>query len=345
MEYLLSSKPLFKSRREENSKPKNKILYKFKIIEEKNKPINLRNNYFIKYNQITDISNIKNKRTRDSLPLINTKENKTLLNIKINEDNTIKNMKCNNNIRYKSKEELIKSTLLPYTRKKSSINNKRYINNNSTCCSTEIRNKKILSKKISIKINNSNNSQTKKGNSLYDDFLEEEEKNDLKLIKLNRINNNILDKPKNHLCRNRYKGKEYEEDQNNKPIKIIINNNSNDNNCSQKDKIIIGSKYSTFDISPDSVPKNMFYSRLNTYYDKINEKNNNGKKINLSKLDFHNIKLKSFHNQKMKQCKRMIEDTVKEVNDVKNYCLNWVNELREQYSDLYKGCGIENKEE
>ena len=45
----------------------------------------------------------------------------------------------------------------------------------------------------------------------------------------------------------------------------------------------------------------------------------------------------------MKKCKQMIIDTVKEVNGVKNYCLNWVNELREQYSDLYKGCGIEKK--
>jgi hypothetical protein len=231
---------------------------------------------------------------------------------------------------------------------KSPINNKKYVDNN--ICFKEIRNKRLLSKKISIK---GNSVQTKKGNSIYDELLEDEEKNDLKLIKLNRINDNTLDQSKKNLYINninRYKEKEnnYEEDTSNNPIKIIIeSDNSNDNgrNSSKKDKIILGSKYSTFDISPDSAQKNLFYSRLNTYYNKLNEKNNEEKKINLSKLDFQKIKLKSYHNQKMKKFKQMIIDTIKEVNGVKNYCLNWVNELREQYSDLYKGCGIENKED
>jgi hypothetical protein len=175
MEYLLSSQPLFKSRREENIKPKKKILFKFKIIEDGKNQNHLRNNYFIKYNQITDISNIQHKRINDNLPLINIKENKTLLNTKINEDNKIKNLKLRN-VRYKSKDEIIKSTMLPYTRMKSPINNKKYVNNN--ICFKEIRNKRLLSKKISIK---GNSVQTKKGNSIYDEVLEDEEKNDLKL--------------------------------------------------------------------------------------------------------------------------------------------------------------------
>jgi hypothetical protein len=193
MEYLLSSQPLFKSRREENIKPKKKILFKFKIIEDGKNKNHLRNNYFIKYNQITDISNIKHKKTNDNLPLINIKENKTLLNTKINEDNKIKNLKLRN-VRYKSKDEIIKSTMLPYTRMKSPISNKTSVNNN--ICFTEIRNKRLLSKKINIK---GNSSQSKKGNSVYEDLLEDEEKNDLKLIKLNRINDNTFDKSKLNL--------------------------------------------------------------------------------------------------------------------------------------------------
>ena len=350
MEYLLSSQPLFKSRREENIKPKKKILFKFKIIEDEKSQNHLRNNYFIKCSQITDISNIKQKKTNDNLPLINIKENKTLLNTKLNEDNKVKNLKLRN-VKYKSKDEIIKSTMLPYTRMKSPLNNKKSFNNN--ICFTEMKNKRLLFKKISIK---DNSTQTKKGNSIYDDLLENEEKNDLKLIKLNRINDNTLDISKKNLYINninRYKEKENnnEEDTINNPIKIIIESDNNNNdatkNSSKKDKIILGSKYSTYNISPDSAQKNLFYSRLNTYYNKLNEKNKNSeeKKINLSKLDFQKIKLKSYHNQKMKKCKQMIIDTVKEVNGVKNYCLNWVNELREQYSDLYKGCGIENKED
>ena len=199
---------------------------------------------------------------------------------------------------------------------------------------SETKNKKILSKKISI-----NNSQSKKGNSIYDELLEEAEKSDLKVIKLSKINNSVLEDTKKNLCSNR----EYDLMYN--PIKININS---ENNYSKNDKLIIGSKYSTFDLSPDSIPKNIFYSRLNTYYNKINEKSdksNNEKKINLSKLDLHNIKLKNYHNQKIKKCKKLINETVKEVNGVKNHCLNWVNELREKYSDLYKGCGIENNED
>ena len=126
---------------------------------------------------------------------------------------------------------------------KNPINNKKYVNNN--ICFTEIRNKRLLSKKISIK---GKSLQTKKGNSVYDDLLEDEEKNDLKLIKLNRINDNTLDKSKKNLYINninRYKEKEnnYEEDTSNNPIKIVIeSDNSNDNgkNSSKKDKIILG---------------------------------------------------------------------------------------------------------
>ena len=59
---------------------------------------------------------------------------------------------------------------------------------------------------------------------------------------------------------------------------------------------------------------------------------------------YQNLSLKS-DDDKEDLKKIIINRKNKGLNDVKNYCLNWVNELREQYSDLYKGCGIENKED
>lgn len=336
MEYLLTSQPIFKSKREGNYTPKKKILYQFKILEEKKCPNNIRSNYFIKFDPIAIrcLSNTKHAiiptKTKENFPLIKIKENISLINTKKNPENKRKKLLLNR--RYQSKEEVAKSTLLSYTRMKRLKIRNTYMNDNISF--SENKNKKILSKKISI-----NNSQLKKGNSIYDELLEEAEKSDLKVIKLSKINNSVIDDTKKNSCNNR----EYDRMYN--PIKININGQ---NNYSKNDKLIIGSKYSTFDLSPDSIPKNIFYSRLNTYYNKINEKNdksNHEKKINLSKLDLHNIKLKNYHNQKIKKCKKLINETVKEVNGVKNHCLNWVNELREKYSDLYKGCGIENNED
>ena len=120
------------------------------------------------------------------------------------------------------------------------------------------------------------------------------------------------------------------------PIKLDINNNKeNDNNPSDNDKIVIGSKFFNFDLHPDSEAKNLFYSRLNTYFRKMSEKPPiKKKKINLSKID---LKLKGFHEKRIKNFKRLIDSTTKEVIGLKINCANWVNELREKYPDMYKG--------
>ena len=89
---------------------------------------------------------------------------------------------------------------------------------------SENKNKKILSKKISI-----NNSQLKKGNSIYDELLEEAEKSDLKVIKLSKINNSVIDDTKKNSCNNRENDRMYN------PIKINING---ENNYSKNDKLI-----------------------------------------------------------------------------------------------------------
>ena len=69
------------------------------------------------------------------------------------------------------------------------------------------------------------------------------------------------------------------------------------------------------------------------------------KKINLSKLDLHNLKLKNYHNQKIKKYKKLINSTVEEVTELKKGCLNWVNELKEKYNDLNKGLGVSSDDE
>ena len=58
-------------------------------------------------------------------------------------------------------------------------------------------------------------------------------------------------------------------------------------------------------------------------------------------MDLHNIKLRNYHHRKIKKWKKLIDNNVLEVTGIKNNCMNWINELREKYSDLYKGLGVE----
>ena len=115
-----------------------------------------------------------------------------------------------------------------------------------------------------------------------------------------------------------------------------------DNN-DKNEKLKLGAKYTVFDISQDSIPKNKFYYKLNKYFIELYNKkfHSNHKKINLTKIDLHNLKLKKFHEQKIKKYKKLIDVSIKDVLEVKNNCKNWVNELKEKYNDFDKGFDIE----
>ena len=321
MDNLLTYKPIYNSRTEE--KPKKKVIYKFKLLEEKKEPNYIRNGYIIKLDSLSQrfLSNSKPNKTKDYLPIINMKKILTIKNNTDKKENT--NNKKNDlrfNKRYYSKDHIKGTSFAPY-------NKKYYLNISNTIIHNNITFTDTINTQRDKNINE-NNSKEKKSKLYFDELFEKNKKNDLKLIKLSKINSNkkILDESKKN-------------ESINNNISIIDNDNNN-NNISGKDKIVLGSKYSIYDLSPETISKNIYYSRLNAYYDKINAKPKI-KKINLSKLDLQNIKLKNYHKQKIRKYKKLINNTVEEVTGVKKNCLNWVNELREKYSDLYNGLGVE----
>lgn len=324
MENLLSSQPLYNFRKKVT--PKKKIIYKFKIIEDNKESNYIRNNYIIKIDSLSKrlLSYSKPAKPKDYFPLI--KKNFTIGNNINIEEKTNNNLRLNK--RYQSKEEIGRS-LLPYNLKRNLNINNTIIHNNKTF-SEEIDDNKYH--------NNINTSisQPKKCKLNFEEFLEENnKKNDLKLIKLSKINDN-----KKKALEISNKKELFNKGNNIFDYQLESNFNKN-HNISKKDKLILGSKYSTFDISPESISRNLYYSRLNTYCNQINKKLENKKKINFSKLDLHNIKLRNYHHRKIKKWKKLIDNTVLEVNGIKNNCMNWINELREKYSDLYKGLGVE----
>ena len=327
MDNLLTCKPIYNCKVSET--PKKKIIYKFKIFEEKKESNHSRNNYIINLNSLSQrfSSNSKSVKVKEFLPLINIKK---ILNFKRNSPKKEKIKNENNNIklnkRYQSKEVTIGDSFYPNNKKIYSILSNTIIQNRSTTLTETINT--IKEKKINL-------SAIKKNKIYFDQLPGENKKSELKLIKLNKINSNIK-----QLLEDSVKI-----DSINNKINITNAMNSIENNkLSQKDKLVIGSKYLKDNISPDSISKNIYYSRLNAFCQK-SEKKKIKKKINSSKLDLHNLKLKNYHNQKIKKYKKLINSTVEEVTELKKGCLNWVNELKEKYNDLNKGLGVSSDDE
>ena len=335
MENLLTSQKLYNVLKSENLQPnKNKILCKFRISEKKRGVNPLRGNFFIKINPeklISKPNSINKAKTKENFPLINIRNDTTIRTPKASKSIATRKMTLND--RYQSKDDITQSTLLPSSKKLNSLkfSNNNICNNNNTYTETP------ESKKVSK--NNINYSQPKKRYSVFPNFHNKIDKNSLKVIKLSKINdvkdsiNALYELNKNNDSSNVNND---DNDLDFNPIRMDLNNNKeNYNNPSDNDNIVIGSKFYNFDLHPDSEAKNLFHSKLDTYFRKMSEKPPiKKKKINLSKID---LKLKGFHEKRLKDFKRLIDNTTKEVIGVKINCANWVNELREEYPDIYKG--------
>ena len=265
MENLLTSQKLYNMLKSENLMPKkNKILCKFRISE-KNRGANpLRGNFFIKINTEklrSKPKSISKAKTKENFPLISIKNNTATRTPKASK--SICTRKITINDRYQSKDDITHSTLVPNTKNfntlKSSNNN--ICNNNNTYIETP------ESKKVSKNL--INYSQPKSRLSVFPHFLNKIDKSSLKLIKLSKINDfkdsiNVLDEiNKNNDSYNNNDDNDLDFN----PIRLDLNNNKeNDCNPSENEKIVIGSKFYNFNLDPDSKAKNLFYSRLNTYY-------------------------------------------------------------------------------
>lgn len=334
MENILTSQKLYNVFKSENLQPQNnKILCKFRISGKKRGVNPLRGNFFIKINTeklSSKQKSINKAMTKDNFPLINTRKDTTLTTPKASK--SVGTRKFTINDRYQSKDDITQSTLLPNTKNFNSLktSNNNICNTNNTYTETPEpkRSKNLI-----------NNSQPKRRFSVFPNFYNKIHKNSLKVIKLSKINDlrdsiNALDEPNKN--NDSYNAINDDNDLDFNPIKLDLNNNKeNDNNPSDNDRIVIGSKFYNFDLDPDSKAKNLFYSKLNAYFRKMSEKPPIKKKnINLSKID---LKLKGFHEKRIKNFKRLIDNTTKEVIGVKISCANWVNELREKYPDMYKG--------
>ena len=344
MEHLLTSQPIFNNSKENNIKPKNRVLYKFQISEGKNGPNYLRKSYFIKLNSLPKrfkpiSKNITPAKTNEYFPLIKiVKHNNTLSNTSINEisekNANSKNINLKLHKKYKSKDEIIKSNFRHYNEIKT-LNN---IEDNNNIAFTEAE---IINNKTIPKDNNINMHQTKES-IIFREVMEKCKQKELKYIKLCKIgkNNNIKNISIEPIKSN--SSRIYNNSNNNyKPI--TTNSNNIDYNENDKVKVKLGSKYSVYDLSQESISRNRLYNKLNIYFNEINKRkiNINRNKINLTKMDLHKLKLKKYHDIKIQKYKILIDESIKDVLGVKNNCMNWINELKEKYSDLYKGLGIE----
>ena len=338
MEHLLTSQPLFNLSKEKNMNHKNRVLFKFNISEDKNGPNHLRESYFIKLNTLTKRIPSKTKditpaKTKKYFPLINLEKNNTISNLNKNKEKLKnKNISLKIHRRYKSKDEIIQSTLMPYKKINSFNINEEYIDNCLPYTKTESINNNI------ININNKNIKPKKIKKNIFDEIIKKSERNELKFINLNKINKNekfkniLLDPIKSN-------NKIVYDDIKYNPIKINKNN--------KNEKIILGSKYTAYDSSKDTISKNIYYSKLNKFYNEIYNKkiiNDDNNKINLTKIDMHNLRLKKYHNQRIKKCKNLIDVSLKEVLGVRKQSLKWINELKENYTDIYKDFNLESND-
>ena len=165
MEHLLTSQPIFNNSKENNIKPKNRVLYKFQISEGKNGPNYLRKSYFIKLNSLSkrfkpNFKNITPAKTNEYFPLLKIMRNNTLSNTSIDEKSeknaNNKDLSLKIHKKYKSKDEIIKSNFRHYNEIKT-LNHIEDNNNNIAFTEAEVINNKTIPKDN----NNINMHQTK----------------------------------------------------------------------------------------------------------------------------------------------------------------------------------------
>ena len=310
MEHLLTFRPIYYMHKNNNSKYKNKILHKF-IISDNIRGFNqLKENQFVKYNtKYMSKSTVREEKKNDKFPLINKT---TINNLKYTKNMFNDNIKKRN----QSKEELISPIFLPKSNefKTLKMNKSNIIINDYDILNYNLPNR--------TKIINNNN---KINNSQLYDFLKDINKKELKVFRVNKITNNKITKKFDNNSDNNKQEKFYN------PIKI-----NKDNTSIEKNKLIFGSKFRNQDLSPDSISKNLYYSKLNTFFNKINEKIPLKKKKNESRMGSLNNKLKSFYTNKINKYEKLITDTAKEVKKHKTNSLNYIKGSRYEFYCLVR---------
>jgi len=284
-------KNIIKKDKNKNNEIKNKILYKFKIMDNNPKIHNhLRKNYFINLNTLTknNFSLPKTKINDDmkDLPLINSKDNK----INFNTITISKSRKELDNKEY----NLIKNNDLKTITINSNLNHtKIYKNKNNFKSSISLtepfENLKNENKKYNDIINKINeryfikNSTIRYLNNLFN---VNNERNDLKVVNLSKIKKqNEINFKKNNNNLNLNKIYEYKSYINKKPI----------------------------------------HKKINSFTKKINENNNDKYKLNKSSLD---EKLKHFQQLKIKNCKNLVDIALKDLMKTKEKNLVFIENFR-----------------
>ena len=144
----------------------------------------------------------------------------------------------------------------------------------------------------------------------------------------------------------------------NDPTKIIVKNNDKkygpeiqnitegeEENKNQKNNLIIGSKYLDNDISPDVEIRNDYYKRLNACLQQMRNKPASlNKTQNMTKLQIHNLQLKNFKRRRLLKNKQLVANTLKEVLDSKNNCLQFIERFRKSFDEYDNWCAPENIE-
>ena len=116
-------------------------------------------------------------------------------------------------------------------------------------------------------------------------------------------------------------------------------------NKNQKNKLIIGSKFLDNNISPDLEAKNDYYKRLNAYINQMKYKPISlNKTQNMTKLEIHNQKLRSYKKRTLLKNKQIVANTLREVLNSKNNCLEYIDGFRKSFDVFDNWCSPENTE-
>lgn len=304
MENHTASKSYFKNIINRNSSKdiKNKILYKFNIMD--NNPKSQNHNgkcYLINLNFLTknnfSLPKQKVKKKDDKLPLITLNENKTNFNTlsfsksnqeldnkkyKLTEKNESKtipiNFNINQNKKYKNKKNYKRTISLTEPYEHLNYENKKY---------NDIINK--INERYFVK-----NSTLKYLNKL---FFGNNGRNDLKVV---------------NLCKIKEKDKKQNE----------INYNKNDNL-----KINSIYEYKSY------LNKKPIYKKFNSFNEKMNDNTNEFNKINKSNLD---EKIKSFQLLKIKKCKNLVDSALKDLMKTREKNLIFIENFRKSCDFKYE---------
>ena len=211
-----------------------------------------------------------------------------------------------------------------------SITYKNYISQ-----SNNLKNKKKIQKiklnqggrdKVLSSFSKQNDTEIKSAKRLCDISMNDiltEPINELKHIKLNRINinriknNKMIFEPISKANVSFYRI-------NQNPIRL-------GNFVREHQKFVMGSKFSSFDLSPNSIQKNIYYSKLNNFFRKLNQNKSINKKKNCSNSNVMNSKM---NKRRFQEYKKLIGETIDKMNEIKKKYDHWVDDLKNKCCKL-----------